>query len=62
MVKPKSMEAGRWKVNEKSKPPSCPKATFDILLDKYQEGRAGVMKHKNWALRLDKPEHPVSLS
>jgi hypothetical protein len=48
IIKPKSLEAGQWKRNEKSKPHSCPKATFDILIAKYREGRAGIRLSGNW--------------
>jgi hypothetical protein len=42
MIKPKSLKAGQWQKNEGVKPHRCPKATFDILMAKYKEGRAGV--------------------
>jgi hypothetical protein len=29
------------------KPQQCPKATFDILMAKYKEGRAGIRGRKN---------------
>jgi hypothetical protein len=52
MIKPKNPEIGQWKKNERSKSQSCPKATFDILMAKYREGRADNRGHKNqtiWA-------------
>jgi hypothetical protein len=42
MVRPKNLEIGRWKKNERSKSRSCPKATFDILMAKYRDGRAVI--------------------
>jgi hypothetical protein len=47
MIKPKSLKAGQWQKNEGGKPQRRPKATFDILMAKYKEGRAGVMGRKN---------------
>ena len=41
MMKPKNPEVGCWKVNEQNKAPRKPKVTFDLLLDKYQRGKAG---------------------
>jgi hypothetical protein len=35
MVKPKTLEASQWKRNEKRKPHSCLKPTFNILMNKY---------------------------
>jgi hypothetical protein len=32
MIKPKSTKDGQWHINERSKPPQQPKATFDILM------------------------------
>jgi hypothetical protein len=42
MIKPNSLKEGQWWKNERSKPQQCSKATFDILLTKYKEGRANV--------------------
>jgi hypothetical protein len=47
MIKPRSLKDGQWKKNERSKPQQCRKATFDILMAKYREGRAGIREHKN---------------
>jgi hypothetical protein len=47
MIKPKNPEIGRWKKNERSKPRSCPKVTFDILMAKYRDGKAGIRGCKN---------------
>jgi hypothetical protein len=41
MIRPKNLEIGRWKKNERSKPRSHPKVTFDILMAKYKDGKAG---------------------
>jgi hypothetical protein len=62
MIKPKSPKDGRWHKNERSKPPQRSKATFDILMVKYKEGRAGIRGHENRTIRNDKPDSPVSLS
>jgi hypothetical protein len=62
MIKPKSSKNGQWQKNEGGKPQHRPKATFDILLAKYKEGRAGVRGHKNWTIWNPKPDSPVSLS
>jgi hypothetical protein len=40
MIKLKSPKDGQWQKNERSKPQQCPKATFDILMVKYKEGKA----------------------
>jgi hypothetical protein len=42
MIKPKSLKDGQWQKNEQSKPLQRPKATFDIFMAKYKEGRAGI--------------------
>jgi hypothetical protein len=47
MIKLKSMNDGRWQKNEWGKPQRHPKDTFDILMAKYKEGRAGIRGHKN---------------
>jgi hypothetical protein len=47
MIKPKSLKDGQWQMNEGSKPQRRPKATFDILMAKYKEGRAGLRGHEN---------------
>jgi hypothetical protein len=50
MIKPKSLESGQWMKNERSKPQSHPKVTFDILMAKYKEGRADIRECKNWTI------------
>jgi hypothetical protein len=47
MIKPKSPKDGQWQKNEVGKPQRRPKATSDILLVKYKEGRADVRGHEN---------------
>jgi hypothetical protein len=47
MIRPKNPKIGRWKRNEKSKPRSHPKATFDIRMAKYRGGKAIIRGHKN---------------
>jgi hypothetical protein len=47
MIKPKSPKDDQWQKNERSKPQQCPKATFDILMAKYKEGRADIKEHEN---------------
>jgi hypothetical protein len=47
MIKPKSPKDGQWKKNERSKSQSHPKATFDILMAKYKEGRADIKECEN---------------
>jgi hypothetical protein len=62
MIKPKGPKDGEWQKNELGKPQRRPKATFNILLAKYKEGRAGVRGHKNRSIQNPKPGIPVSLS
>jgi hypothetical protein len=50
MIKPKSPKDGEWQKNEKRKPQQRSKATIDILMAKYKEGRAGIRGHKNWTI------------
>jgi hypothetical protein len=50
MIRPKNPEIGRWKKNEKSKPRSRPKVTFDILMAKYRDAKAGFRGRKNWTI------------
>jgi hypothetical protein len=47
MIKPRSPKYGQWRKNEGSKLQKRPKATFDILIAKYKEGRAGIRGHEN---------------
>jgi hypothetical protein len=61
MIRPKNPKIGQWKKNEISKPRSCPRLTFDILLVKYRDGQAGIRGHENWIIRFLKPNHLVSL-
>jgi hypothetical protein len=62
MIKPKSPKDGQWQKNERSKPQQCPKATFDILMASYKEGRDDIRQRENWTIRNPKPDNPVSLS
>jgi hypothetical protein len=45
-------EIDRWKKNERSKPRSYPKITFDILMAKYRDGKGGIRGCKNWTIRF----------
>jgi hypothetical protein len=47
MIRPKNLYIGRWKKNERSKSRYHLKATFDVLMDKYREGRAGIKGREN---------------
>jgi hypothetical protein len=47
MIKPKSSKDGQWKKYERRKPQSHPQATFDKLMAKYREGKAGISEHEN---------------
>jgi hypothetical protein len=62
MIKPKSSKDGQWQKNEGCKPQKYPKVTFDILMTKYQEGRACIRGHKNWTIQNLKPGSPSSMS
>jgi hypothetical protein len=42
--------------------PKRPKATFDILMAKYKEGRADIRGHENQTIQNTKSDSPVSLS
>jgi hypothetical protein len=61
MSRPKNLKIGQWKKNGRSKPRSCPKTTFDIIMAKYQDGKAGIRGHKNQTIWFPKPDHTVSL-
>jgi hypothetical protein len=61
MIRPKNLEIGQWKKNERSKTRSHPKVTFDILMAKYIDGKAGFRGRKNWTIQFCKPDYPVSL-
>jgi hypothetical protein len=52
MIRPKNLEFGWWKKNEKSKPWSHPKVTFDILMAKYRDGKVSFRGHKNQTIRF----------
>jgi hypothetical protein len=62
MIKLKSLKDDQWQKNEGSKPQRCPKATFDILMAKYKEGRADIMGHKNRTIWNTNPDSLFSLS
>jgi hypothetical protein len=46
IIRPKNSEIARWKKNKRSKPQSHPKATFNILMAKYRDGKVDIMGHK----------------
>jgi hypothetical protein len=52
MIMPKSLKDGQWQKNEGDKRQRCPKATFDILLAKYKEGKADIRGHENQTIRI----------
>jgi co-chaperonin GroES (HSP10) len=52
MIKPKNIEIGRWKKNERSKPRSRPKITFNIIMAKYRDGNTDIRGHENWIIRF----------
>jgi hypothetical protein len=62
MIKTKCPKDSQCQKNEESKPQRCPKATFDILMAKYKDGRADIRVHKNHTMRNPKPDNPISLS
>jgi hypothetical protein len=62
MIKLKSLKDGQWQKNKGSKPQKRPNATFDILMARYQEGRASIRGHENRTIRNPKPDSLVSLS
>jgi hypothetical protein len=62
MIKPKSPKDDQWQKNERSKSQRCPKATFDIFMAKYKEGRAGIRGHENRTIRNTKLDSPIFLS
>jgi hypothetical protein len=47
MIMPKNPGISRWKKNKRSKSRSHPKVTFNILMAKYIDGKAGFRGHKN---------------
>jgi hypothetical protein len=60
MIRSKNPEVGRWKKNERSKPRSRPKATFNIRMVKYRDGKVGIRGHENRAIQFPKSDHSVS--
>jgi hypothetical protein len=64
MIKPKSSKDDQWQKNEGGggKLQRRPKATFNILLAKYKEGRADVRGRENQTIQNPKSDSPVSLS
>jgi hypothetical protein len=62
MIKSKSPKDGQWQKNEGAKPQCRPKATFDIPMAKYKQGRASIRGHENWTIRNPKLDCSVSLS
>jgi hypothetical protein len=47
MIRPTNPEISQWKKNERSNPRPHPKATFNILMAKYRDGKTGIRGHKN---------------
>jgi hypothetical protein len=62
MIKPKGPKDGQWWKNEGTKLQKCPKATFDIPMAKYKQGRASIRGRKNRTIQNTKPDSMVSLS
>jgi hypothetical protein len=62
MTELKSSKDGQWQKNERSKPQQLPKATFDIILAEYKEGRADIRECENRAIQNAKSDSLVSLS
>jgi hypothetical protein len=62
MIKLKSPKDGQWQKNEGTKPQRIPKATFNILMARYKEGRAGIRGHENRTIWNTKSGSLVSLS
>jgi hypothetical protein len=50
MISPKNPEIDQWNKNERSKPRSRPKVTFDVPMAKYRDGKAAIRGHKNWTI------------
>jgi hypothetical protein len=61
MIKPKNLKGGQWQKNEGGKPQQCPKATFNIRMAKYKEGRAGIRGCENRTIQNTKVDSLVSL-
>jgi hypothetical protein len=53
----------RWPIAEewRVKQQQHPKATFDILMAKYKEGRACIRGHENWTIWNTNLDNPISL-
>jgi hypothetical protein len=51
MIRSKNPEIDQWKKNERSKPRSHPKATFDILMAKCRNVTASIRGCKKWIFR-----------
>jgi hypothetical protein len=62
MIKLKSLKDGQWRKNEGGKLQHRPKATFNIFMAKYKEGRAGIKGCENWNIQNTKSNSLVSLS
>jgi hypothetical protein len=62
MIKLKSPKDDQWQKNEGSKPQQRPKATFDILMAKYKEGKVGIRGRENWTIWNTKLDSLISLS
>jgi hypothetical protein len=52
MIRPKNLEIGQLKKNERNKPQSRPKSTFNILMAKYRDGKANIRGRENWTIRF----------
>jgi hypothetical protein len=52
MIRHKNPKIGWWKKNERSKPRSHPKVTFNILMAKYRDGKASIRGHKNRTIQF----------
>jgi co-chaperonin GroES (HSP10) len=61
MIRPKNLEIGCWKKNERRKPRSHLKVTFDIIVAKYRGDNVGIRGHKNQIIRFLKLNYPISL-
>jgi hypothetical protein len=52
MIRPKNLEIGRWKKNDRSKQQSLPNVTFDILMAKYEDSKTGIRGRENRTIRF----------
>jgi hypothetical protein len=50
----------QWQKNKGDKLQHRPKVTFDILMAKYKEGRAGVRGHENQTIWNPKSDSSIS--